>query len=103
MTPEHVLLAASIDDAVRAVAGVTAVYSASPVAVQTARAAITGGGAPLSAISSTETGLSVVVSVGVTPSVQAPVTALSVARAVREMIGGTVDADVSVRISRITD
>lgn len=111
-------LAIRIEAAVRAVSGVSAVYSALPTVSRTVRELASGTAAvPLVAITQTADSLAVTVNVGVgvgdgDGTGQAPVTAAAVAAAVRRAletseIGADLlqlrDADVTVRVSRIHD
>ena len=95
-------LTARLEAVVRAVEGVSSLFSHSPQVVQSMRAIAAGGSAvPLVEVSSTPEGLVVRVSVGVRARQQAPRTAAAIADAVRNELGDTPIADLRVRVSRI--
>ena len=93
-------LAAVLEPLVRAVDGVSTVYSSLPALAQSAKQITSGADAvPLIAIDRASGAVTVTVNVGVSGAAQAPATAAAVAAAVRAAVG--VDAEVVVRVSRV--
>lgn len=108
MNDEQLVIA--IESAVRAVPGVTTVYSALPPVARSALQLTSGAvTVPLVALVRTGPDVAVTVNVGVgtasTGSRQAPVTAAAVAAAARVALdaAGLPDAEVAVRVSRVHD
>lgn len=91
-----------LDDVVRAVPGVVALYSSAPAIVSTVRQLTTGASsATLVGATSTDAGYEVVANIGVTSDVQGPRTAEAVSAAILAALAGETVASVHVRISRI--
>ncbi len=102
MTGELDSVAMMLDDVVRSVPGVAALYSAQPAIVRSARE-LTTGAAALVVVRSDRNGVSVIASVGVVGDRQARATAQAVSEAIRDALvdGPAVGATVHVRVSRI--
>jgi hypothetical protein len=97
-------LARRLDLTVREVPGVTTVFATDAAVVRTARQLASGADAvPLVSVTTSDDGLAIVASIGVTGAELAPVTASIVAAAIRAELPVGLDATVSVRISRIAD
>lgn len=96
------LLGRELDVVVRAVPGVVALYSARPAIVTSLRN-VTAGDDPTSLVQvqSTDEGLSIVASIGVSSEWQAPHTAAVVSAAVLDAVPDGVHARVHVRVSRV--
>ena len=94
-------LARVVEVAVRAVPGVVTLYSPDAAASRVARQLLPG--APtLVAVGGTSEAPTIAVSVAVDGSVQAPATAALVAAAIRAALPPDSEAEISVRISRVT-
>lgn len=94
-------LAAAIEAVVRDVPGVVTLYSPETVASRAARQLLPGSSS-LVLLSGPEDSPQIVISVGVDGTLQAPVTAATVAEAVRAALPPGSEAQISVRISRVT-
>ena len=95
-------LAARLDDVVRAVPGVSVLYSATPAIVTSVRQLASGGTTTsLVQVREGEHGLRIVASIGVLATVQGPQTAAEVSAAILEALPPGVGATVHVRISRV--
>ena len=92
--------AIDLDAVVRALPGVTGLYSTAPVVVRSVRE-IAVRSEPLVSISGPTDAPIISVSVGVDSSAGAPATAASIARAIHAALPPGVRAEVSVRVSRV--
>jgi len=102
MTDDLDSLATRLDDIVRAVPSVTALYAAEPALLRSARELTVGrAGHPLVSVGRVEEGLSIVASVAASAHQQAPVTALAVSAAIRAALDPGIEAQILVRVSRI--
>ena len=90
-----------VEAAVRSVPGVVTLYSPDAAASGVARQLLPGTPS-LVAIGGPSEAPTISVSVGVDGSVQAPATAALVAAAIRAALPPDSDAEISVRISRVT-
>ena len=93
-------LAQQLEEVVRGLPGVVALYSTQPAVVRSARELVAGV-EPLVAISQQGETLRIAVSVGVDASAQAPATAAGVAASIRAALPAGTDADVVVRVGRV--
>ncbi|CAN5192516.1 hypothetical protein BH11ACT5_BH11ACT5_10510 [soil metagenome] len=102
MSTDHAELAARLDEVVRGVPGVSALYSATPAIVTSVRQ-LASGTAPASLISvrSSDDGCAIVASIGVASSVQGPRTAAAVSSAILAALPADLVASVHVRVSRV--
>lgn len=97
-------LAARLDDIVRAVPGVSALYSSAPAIVTTVRQIGTGAAnARLVSVRANGEGYDITANIGVTSSIQGPQTAAAVSAALLAALPQGVLANVHVRISRIVE
>ena len=102
MSNDLAALAGHLDDVVRAVPGVSALYSATPAIVSSVRQIASGGTAiGLVQVRAADEGLQILASIGVLPDVQGPATAAEVSSAILAAVPSGMDAKVHVRISRI--
>ncbi len=91
-----------LDDVVRAVPGVVALYSAAPVVVASARQIVaTGKDVALVSVRGTPEGSEIVASIGVGGQEQAPRIAAAVSAAILAALPEGVPASVHVRVSRV--
>ena len=95
-------LALRLDDAVRAVPGVVALFSADAALVRATRELTASVAPAMVSIRETDDGLQVVVSVGMNTDRQVPETTRAVSDAIRDTVGGVPIAELVVRVSRIT-
>lgn len=102
MSLDLAALAVRLDDVVRAVPGISILYSATPAIVTSVRQ-IASGGAPTSlvAVREVDGALQIVASIGVGSDAQGPATAADVSAAVLGELPAGTDAKVHVRISRV--
>ena len=92
----------NLDDVVRAVPGVQALYSAAPALVASARQIAAGGAdVALVAVKETAEGLDIIANIAVASSAQAPQTAAAVSAALLAALPAGTPASVHVRISRV--
>lgn len=94
-------LAAAIEAVVRDVPGVVTLYSPETVVSRAARQLLPGESA-LVVVSGEAAAPRIEISVGVDGTLQAPVTAATIAEAVRAALPPDSEAQISVRISRVT-
>jgi hypothetical protein len=95
-------LALQLDDLVRTVPGVATLFSANPALLRSARQLTAGGEVAMITVGSTDTGLTVVASIGVMADVQAPITARAVSDAIRVALAGWPGvSEIAVRVSRV--
>jgi len=94
-------IAVLLESAVRAVPGVVTLYSPDAAASRVARQLLPGTPS-LVALAGSSEAPTITVSVGVDGSVQAPATAALVAAVIRAALPPDSDAEISVRISRVT-
>ena len=96
------LLAAQLDDIARSVPGVSALYSTRPAIVTSLRQVAAGPEATsLVDVRSTDEGVSIVASIGVTSEIQGPRTAAAVSAALLDALPDGLHGAVHVRISRV--
>ena len=92
----------NLDDIVRSVPGVLALYSAPPAVVTSARQLVAGGGdVALVSVRGTPEGSEIVASIGVGGQEQAPRIAAAVSAAILAALPEGVPASVHVRVSRV--
>ena len=94
-------LAILIESAVRAVPGVVSLYSADPALVRSVKE-LALRTESLVAITGSADAPTITISVGVDPSTAAPSTAATIAHAVHSTLPAGLDAEVIVRVSRVT-
>lgn len=104
MSHDLSLLAERLDDVVRAVPGVRALYSAVPAIVTSVRQLGTGPeGLSLVEVRAVGDGCEITANIGVESAVQGPRTAAAVSSAILAALAPGLVATVHVRISRILD
>ncbi len=102
MDHDLVLLASRLDDVVRAVPGVGALYSSTPAIVTSVRQIATRGeAASLVAVRPQGEAYEIVANIGVLKAVQGPQTAAAVSAALLAALPDGMLASVHVRISRV--
>jgi hypothetical protein len=101
MSSESAELALQLDEVVRGVPGVVALFSTRPAVVQSARELAPASPVALVTVSRSSVGVSIEVSVGVASETQAPVTARGVSQAIRDALETGTPADIHVRIARV--
>lgn len=102
MSAETAALAARLDDVVRTIPGVAALYSSTPAVIASVRQlAIGAEPSTLIAVSAVEDRCEIVVNIGVESTVQAPATAAAVSAAILDAVPTGLEAAVHVRVSRI--
>jgi len=100
MTQDSRAIAALLDEVVRGVPGVATLFAADPALLRSARQLTAfADTVPLVAVSESADVLTIAVNIGVDDDEQAPMTAASVAVAIRAALPGR-EVEVAVRVSR---
>lgn len=103
MTRDLGELATRLDEVVRSVPGVLGLFSADAALVRATRELTSTATPAMMKVTAGDDGLLIVASVGVSADRQAPLTARAVSAAIRTELGAEPIADLTVRISRVSE